>query len=100
PSGEDRGRGEVDARWNIGSAPNGGYLLSIVLSALREALPHPDPLAVSAHYASRVSPGPVEVLVDPIRAGINHSTAAACLEQGGERGLHGAATLGGLGPPA
>ncbi len=97
PAGEGRWRGEVESKWNIGSAPNGGYLLSIALSALRETLPHPDPVAVSAHYPNRVGPGPVEVGVETIRAGTRHSTGVAWLEQGGERRVHVTATFGDLG---
>ncbi|MDP9342822.1 MAG: thioesterase family protein [Actinomycetota bacterium] len=97
PAGEARWHGEVEPKWNIGSAPNGGYLLSIALSALREALPHPDPVAVSAHYPSRVSPGPVEVQVEAVRAGRGHSVGVAWLEQGGERRVYVGATFGDLG---
>src|SRR2546430_17662267 len=81
PAGEGRWRGEVESKWNIGSAPNGGYLLSIALSALRETLPHPDPLAVSAHYPNRAAPGPVEVRGGPNRAGTRRSTGVSRREQ-------------------
>jgi acyl-CoA thioesterase len=96
---EHRWRGEVEPRWNIGSAPNGGYLLSIALAALHESLPHPDPVAVSAHFPSRVSPGPVEVAVEPVRVGKGHSTALARVEQGGEPRVLVTATFGDLGSP-
>ncbi len=92
-----RWQGEVEPRWNIGSAPNGGYLLCIALSALHESLPHPDPVAVSAHFPSRVSPGPVEVAVEPLRVGRGHSTAVARLEQAGEPRVQVTATFGDLG---
>jgi acyl-CoA thioesterase len=94
---EGRWRAEVDTRWNIGSAPNGGYLLAIALSALRQTLPHPDPVAVSAHYPSRTSPGPVEIQVATIRAGTSHSTGTAWLQQGGERRVLVTGTFGDLG---
>src|SRR5438034_10943709 len=97
PIDDTRWPGEVESRWNIGSAPNGGYLVSIALSALHHALPHPDPVAVSAHFPSRVSPGPVEVAVEPIRVGRGHSTAEARLEQDGEPRVLVTATFGDLG---
>lgn len=85
PAGEGRYRADVDPRWNIGSAPNGGYLLSIAVRALREALPHPDPVSVSGHFPGRVAPGPVDVQVERVRAGGHHSTGVASLVQDGER---------------
>jgi acyl-CoA thioesterase len=99
PIGRDRWRGHVHARWNIGSAPNGGYLVSIALSALGRTLAHPDPVAVSAHYPSRVSPGPVEVSVRTLRAGRGHSTGTAVLEQDGEPRVLVTGTFGDLEGP-
>jgi hypothetical protein len=85
PEGDGRWRAEVESRWNIGSAPNGGYLLSIALAALRQTLPHPDPIAVSAYYAGRISPGHVEISAEAVRSGARHSTGTAWLQQEGER---------------
>ncbi|NEE24555.1 thioesterase family protein, partial [Streptomyces sp. SID7982] len=41
---------ELSAGWTIIHAVNGGYLLALLGRALGEALPHPDPFSVSAHY--------------------------------------------------
>ena len=95
--GGGRWRGQAEPRWNIGSAPNGGYLLSIALSALHQTLPHPDPVAVTAHFPSRVRPGPVEITAESIRAGAGHSTGAAVIEQDGARRVLVTATFGDLG---
>ncbi len=97
PAGDHRFTAEVEPKWNIGSAPNGGYLLSIALSALRRELPHPDPVAVSAHFAGRISPGRIEVGVDTFRVGKGHSTGVAWLEQEGQRRVHVTGTFGDLG---
>jgi len=95
--GTDGGfRAEVSPGWNIGSNPNGGYLASIALAALARSVPHPDPLAVTAHYASRVSPGPVRVDVDVLRAGRGLSTAVARMVQEGEVRVQVTAALGDL----
>ena len=67
----------------IGQYPNGGYILAIGLAAVRATLPHPDPVAVSAHFLSPTEHGLVDVEVEPVRAGRAHSTAAARLLQGG-----------------
>ena len=59
--GEGRYRGFIDPGWNIGDNPNGGYLLSVVTSALADVLPHPDPLSVTTHY---LRPGTAGVACD------------------------------------
>jgi acyl-CoA thioesterase len=96
PSGEGRWRAEVSARWNVGNAPNGGYLVTLVLAAVREALPQPDPLAVSTHFLSRTRPGLAEIEVQTERSG-GISTASARLIQEGEPRVLVTATYGDLG---
>lgn len=96
PAGAGLFRATITDRWNIGNAPNGGYLVSIVLAAVRASVVRPDPVAVSAHFPSRSEPGPVEVRVEVLREG-GHSTAVARLEQDGRTRLHLTATYGDLG---
>jgi acyl-CoA thioesterase len=93
---DGRWRGRVDPKWNIGDAPNGGYLVSIALQAIARSLPHPDPFAITAHFPTRTDPGEVDVEVEPIRNGRTHSTAAARLVQGEETRVHVVATFGDL----
>ncbi|HYD49896.1 MAG TPA: thioesterase family protein [Terriglobales bacterium] len=83
-------------RWSIGHVPNGGYLLAVVMSALRHALPAPDPLAINAHYLRPGTPGPAEVHVEVVKLGRRFSTAAARLVQGGKESLRVLATYGDL----
>ncbi len=45
---ENRWQGELKRGWRIGSVPNGGYVLSVIARALRQALPHNDPLSINA----------------------------------------------------
>lgn len=99
PAGDGRFRATVTDRWNIGIAPNGGYLVSVALSAIRASVARPDPVAVSAHFPSRTEPGPADVLVEVLREG-GHSTAVARLEQGGQPRVHVTATYGDLGTAA
>lgn len=78
-------QGQISDQWNIGANPNGGYLVSVALSALREVVPHPDPLTVTTHY---LRPGqgnkPCEVQTELIRTGRSLSTARATLLQEGK----------------
>jgi acyl-coenzyme A thioesterase PaaI-like protein len=72
----------ITPRWNIGAAPNGGYLLAILLRALGDALPHPDVLTVTAHYVRPPAPGRAAVEVERIHSGRSLSSASARLLQG------------------
>jgi acyl-CoA thioesterase len=96
PLGDGRWHGRVDPKWNIGDAPNGGYLVSIVIRAIGHTLPHPDPFAVSAHFPTRTETDEADVEVETIRIGRTHSTAAGRLVQGGETRVHVVATYGDL----
>lgn len=82
---DDSWQGHISDQWNIGNNPNGGYLLSVALRALREAVPHPDPLTVTTHY---LRPGQAnkacEVQTELIRTGRSLSTARATLLQEGK----------------
>jgi hypothetical protein len=73
----------------IGHAVNGGLQLAVLGEAFRRSLGehgHPDPLAMSAYYLSACVPGPVRVLVDPVRSGRTMATAQASLVQSGPDG--------------
>jgi acyl-CoA thioesterase len=96
PEGDGRWQAVLTPRWNIGEAPNGGYLLATVLSAVARSVPHPDPLSVSAHYVSRAEPGPADVAVEVLRTGLGVSTARGRLSQSGSIRLEAMATYGDL----
>ncbi|MDH2387213.1 thioesterase family protein [Streptomyces sp. HNM0663] len=77
---------ELSAGWTIIRAVNGGYLLALLGRALGEALPHPDPLAVSAHYLTASQPGPAVIRTQTVRSGRTMSTGQASLFQRDEDG--------------
>lgn len=83
--GDGRYRGVVDPGWAVieGAAPNGGYVLALAARAMREGLPHPDPVTVTAHFLAPPKPGPVDIEVEHVRRGRRHSTVAAKLVQDG-----------------
>ena len=77
--------GRVHPAWNIGANPNGGYLLSLAVAALREAAPeHVDPLSVTVHY---LRPGLADqacrIDTQVLRTGRTLTTARATLVQDG-----------------
>jgi acyl-CoA thioesterase len=82
-TGDHLWRGAVSDRWSIGPYPNGGYVLSIALSAIRQELSHPDPFTVTAHFLTPMQHAPVDIDVEVIRSGRAHSTAMARMFQDG-----------------
>ena len=77
---------ELSAGWTILHAVNGGYLLALLGRALGDALPHPDPFSVSAHYLTASQPGPAVIRTETIRTGRTLSTGQASLFQYAEDG--------------
>ncbi|UYQ64549.1 thioesterase family protein [Streptomyces peucetius] len=77
---------ELSAGWTIIHAVNGGYLLALLGRALGDALPHPDPFSVSAHYLTASQSGPAVIRTETIRTGRTLSTGQASLFQYAEDG--------------
>jgi hypothetical protein len=77
---------DLSAGWTVINAVNGGYLLAVLGRALADALPHPDPFTISAHYLTASQPGPAVVRTDVVRTGRTLSTAQASLFQHDEEG--------------
>jgi Acyl-CoA thioesterase C-terminal domain/Acyl-CoA thioesterase N-terminal domain len=74
----------LDAGWQIGGGVNGGLLLSLVGTALRETLadgPHVDPVSVSAYYLAASVPGPATIRTDVVRAGRSMTSLQCSLVQ-------------------
>ncbi|MET9428677.1 MULTISPECIES: thioesterase family protein [unclassified Streptomyces] len=72
---------ELSAGWTIIHAVNGGYLLALLGRALGDALPHPDPFTISAHYLTPSVPGPAVIRTQTVRTGRTLSTGQASLFQ-------------------
>ncbi|MFE4666590.1 thioesterase family protein [Streptomyces sp. NPDC056716] len=77
---------DLSAGWTISNAVNGGYLLAALGRALADALPHPDPFTVSAHYLTASQPGPAVIRTELIRSGRTLSTGQASLFQYDDQG--------------
>lgn len=76
--------GELKKGWRIGAVPNGGYVLAIAGRALRDALPHRDPLSVNAFYLAPTVLGPIECRVELLREARSTSFAEVKMYQEGE----------------
>ncbi|MCG8964550.1 thioesterase family protein [Streptomyces sp. CL12-4] len=77
---------DLSAGWTIISAVNGGYLLAVLGRTLGDALPHPDPFTISAHYLTASRPGPAVVRTETVRTGRTLSTGQASLFQYDDEG--------------
>jgi acyl-CoA thioesterase len=101
PIGDHRWKGHVDPQWNIGDNPNGGYLVSLVTTALQGLGPHQDPLSITTHYLRPGTPGTAcEVEVEVVRTGRTLSTYRARLVQEGKARLDVIAAFGDLSLPS
>lgn len=84
----------ITERWSaIGGRPNGGYLLAVVLQALRRVMPFADPLVVSAFFLRPTLPGPADVHTEVARTGRSMATGAARLVQSGQETVRVTATF-------
>ncbi len=82
---EGRWAATIDAGWAAPMGPNGGYLASIVLRALTEAVADPNraPRSLNLHYLRPPVAGPAEVAVTVERSGRSLTSLSARLEQDG-----------------
>jgi hypothetical protein len=87
PLGAGRYAVAVDPVWSVGGIPNGGYVLALLLRAALDpdgpSAGHPHPMATSAHFLARATPGPAEVVVEPLRKGRSVTSLRATLVQDG-----------------
>ena len=77
--------GRVHPGWDIFGIANGGYLMAIAARAMAQRAGGRHLTSISAHFMNPASPGPVEVVVAPIKVGGSFSTVTAVMR--GERPL-------------
>jgi acyl-CoA thioesterase len=81
---ENRYRGKLCEGWRVGEVPNGGYVLAVAGRALRDALPHKDPLSVNAFYLAPTVLGKIDCHVEVLRIARATSFAEVKMYQEGE----------------
>ncbi|KAL0960802.1 hypothetical protein HGRIS_005818 [Hohenbuehelia grisea] len=77
-------QGVVDSDWTIGSVPNGGYVLALILQACIEhqsSTSHRDPIHVTAHYLRTTSKTAFEVRIKALKTGKGFTNLTAELVQ-------------------
>ena len=75
---------DISSAWWVVRGPHGGYIASIVLRALTEALGDAEraPRSLTVHYAAAPAEGPVQIKTEVVRSGRSLSTLSARLVQG------------------
>lgn len=92
PIADGRWSARVVDGYNIGENPNGGYLMAIVLRALRDqlamtdpSLDQPDPVTLTAHFLRPgVANADAEITTDVLKLGRSITTGRATLVQEGK----------------
>jgi acyl-CoA thioesterase len=90
---------QLEAAWNIGDKPNGGYVMAASARRLWDATQaaganQPHPITVSTHYMRPCDVGAYEHSAEVLRIGRTVSTAQGSLTQGGKVRVHTLATFG------
>lgn len=93
----DDGSTEIRDGWDIGGNANGGYLMALAASGLRQVAGRPDPITVTAHYLSPGRPGPAAVEGEVVKAGKRFTTVTGRLVSAGRPVIQVLGAFGDLG---
>ena len=77
--------GRIHPGWDIFGIANGGYLMAIAARAMAQRAARRNPTSISAHFMNPGEPGPVEIVVAPLKTGGTFSTLTAVMR--GEKPL-------------
>jgi len=104
--GEGMWGAHIAPHWNIGDKPNGGYLMAVLLQALRSELAlgiadpaadQPDPLTLTAHFLRPGIPdAPGTISTEVLKRGRSISTVRGTLVQDGKTRVEMMAGFGSL----
>ena len=75
----------LDPEWTIAGKPNGGYLTAMMGRAATWERAHDHVIASSAHFMRSPDPGPVDIVIETLRAGRSASQLRASLRQDDQR---------------
>jgi acyl-CoA thioesterase len=97
--GESSYLATISPGWDIAGNANGGYLLSVVVRAMREAAERPDPVTVTGHFLSPGQPGAAHVTTAVVKRGRTLTTVTGALDARGKRLLQVLGTFGDVSSP-
>ncbi|MEO5973958.1 MAG: thioesterase family protein [Ilumatobacteraceae bacterium] len=79
---DDQFDASVHGGWDIRGVANGGYVLAMVGSAMRQAAQGREPNTITAHYLAPLSAGGVVINTEVIKRGKRLTTVLATVRQG------------------
>ena len=91
------GSAEIHDGWDIGGNANGGYLLALAASRMRDLSGRSDPVTVTGHYLAPGVAGPVQIDAETVKAGKRFTTVSATMRRGDRPLLRVLGTFGELG---
>ena len=84
-TGAGRWSTQLSAAWNIGTNPNGGYLILPVLRAMSSLVDQPDPITVTTHYLrTGLSGAEAEIRAELVKPGRLASNLRGSMHQDGK----------------
>jgi acyl-CoA thioesterase len=82
PIADGRYGATLDGAYAFGGNINGGYLIATALRAALAESPHAHPVATNATFLAPARPGPVEILIAPVKAGRTAAVSRLTVRQG------------------
>ena len=76
---EGRYSGSVHDGWDIRGNANGGYVMALMNSAMRDAAGRPDPISLTLHYLAPLPPSRFEIATEVIKQGRRFTTVSASM---------------------
>lgn len=84
-AGDGRYSTEIRPGWDIGGNANGGYLLALVLRAMRDESGRPDPVTVTAHFLAPGRVGAATISTEVVKSGRTFANLTGTLTGGDKR---------------
>ena len=96
---EGRYVGEVHDGWDIRGNANGGYVMALMNSAMRNASCRTDPISLTLHYLAPLPPCRFEIITDVVKRGRRFTTVSASMVVDGRTAIRAIGAFGDLGDP-
>lgn len=79
--------GKVHDGWDIRGNANGGYVMALLASAMREHAGRPDPISITLHYLAPLPAGDFEITTQVIKRGRMFCTVTASMVVNGREAV-------------
>lgn len=97
---EGRYSGSVHDGWDIRGNANGGYVMALMNSAMRDAAGRPDPISLTLHYLAPLPPCDFEITTEVIKRGRRFTTVSASMIVDGRTAIRALGAFGEAPDPA